>query len=218
MHAKNVGRIQPVTFSSVGVHPVRLEGVLHFPDGGEPWPAAVVCHPHPLGGGTMHNGVVVAIAKALADKGMAALRFNFRGVGGSQGQYDGGQGEQVDVAGAIEWILAQPGVDPNRILLAGYSFGAGVGLAYAQTDPRVAAVAAVGLAAEMFQADSLVSFAGPKLFVSGELDQVAPVGALRRLVDQLPPPKTLHIVAGIDHFWQGAEQKVGRLVAEFAGW
>jgi alpha/beta superfamily hydrolase len=218
MHAKNVGRIQYVTFSSVGIHPLRLEGVLHSIDGRGPWPAAVVCHPHPLGGGTMHNGVVVAIAKALADQGVAALRFNFRGVGGSQGQYDTGRGEQADVAGAIEWILAQPGVDPNRILLAGYSFGAGVGFAYAQTDPRVAAVAAVGLAAEMFEVGSLLSFAGPKLFVSGELDQIAPVGALRRLVDQLPPPKTLDIVAGVDHFWQGSEQKVGRLVADFAGW
>jgi alpha/beta superfamily hydrolase len=163
----------------------------------------------------MHNSVVAAIARALVARGVMALRFNFRGVGASRGQHDGGRGEQADVAGALDWLLAQPAVDPWRVALVGYSFGAWIGLAQAQTDPRVAAVALVGLAAEHCDGASLRSFTRPKLFVTGEYDRVAPPSALRRLVDQLPPPKTLHVVAGVDHFWRGHEDELADLVADF---
>jgi alpha/beta superfamily hydrolase len=163
----------------------------------------------------MHNGVVVAIARALAAGGVMALRFNFRGVEGSGGQHDHGRGEQTDLAGALDWLVAQREVDPGRISVVGYSFGAWVALAHAQTDARVAGVAAVSLVAESCDADSLQSFARPKLFVTGEYDQLAPPGALGKLVDRLPPPKTLHLVPGADHFWWGREQEVAELVAGF---
>jgi alpha/beta superfamily hydrolase len=106
-------------------------------------------------------------------------------------------------------------VDAWRISLAGYSFGAGVGLAQAQRDPRVTAFAGVGLVAAWLDGDALATFTRPKLFVSGEQDALAPPGDLRRLVDLLPPPKTLHIVPGIDHFWRGHEREVADLVADF---
>ncbi len=215
MQMQNVDKLRPVTFSSVGSHPVRLEGRYHYLDAEGEWPAAVVCHPHPLGGGTMHNSVVVAISRALAARGVMALRFNFRGVGASEGEYGGGQGEQDDVAGALAWLLAQPMVDPRRISVVGYSFGAWVGLAYAQSDPRVAAVAAVGLIPEYVDADALRSFTRPKLFITGEHDPLAPAHSLRKLVDELPPPKELHVVAGADHFWRGLEPEVGEMVAHF---
>jgi alpha/beta superfamily hydrolase len=137
------------------------------------------------------------------------------------------------VAGALDWILAQPGVDPWRVSLVGYSFGAWVGLSHAQNDPRPAAVAAVGLAAWHYDADFykakarhdlgvepwqldpgfLQTFTRPKVFVAGEHDPLAPPVALKRLVDRIPEPKTLHVVAGTDHFFRGYEQVVGNLIA-----
>lgn len=228
-------KLVPVTFPSAGSRPVRLEGLLHRLDGEGQWPAAVICHPHPLGGGTMHNGVVIAIARALLAKGVMALRFNFRGVGGSSGEHDNGRGEQADVAGALDWLLAQPAVDPQRVSVVGYSFGAWVGLAQAQADDRVAAVAAVGLvawrhdldfyrataqpgvnlAAGQFDPDFLQAFARPKLFVVAEHDPFGPPATLHNLVSRLPMPKILHVVPGTDHFFWGRELEVGNLVAEF---
>lgn len=224
-----------MVFASAGSHPVQLEGLLHCPEGEGQWPAAVVCHPHPQGGGTMHNGVVTAIAHALATRGIYALRFNFRGVGRSGGQFDDGRGEQADVAGALDWLLAQPEMDPGRLSLVGYSFGAWVGLAHAQADPRVTAIVAVGLAAWhydtefyragtgfalgaepwQFDAEFMQSCSRPKLFVTGEHDPFAPPNALRSLVDRLPPPKSLFVVPGTDHFLGGYEQQVGEMVAGF---
>lgn len=208
-------RLNPVTFSSAGENPVQLEGRYHSLDGDGLWPAAVVCHPHPLGGGTMHNKVVVSIARELVNSGVLALRFNFRGVEGSTGEYDDGRGEQNDVAGALDWLLSQSGVNPRRIMLIGYSFGAWVGLAHAQQEPRLAAVALVGLPAQHCEASQLQDFRGPKFFVTGEDDQIAPASALRVLVDQLPGPRSLEIVPGEDHLWRGREHRVGQMVARF---
>jgi alpha/beta superfamily hydrolase len=163
----------------------------------------------------MHNSVVTAIAKALEARGVMALRFNFRGVGASEGQHDGGRGEQADVAGALDLLVGQPTVDPWRVSLVGYSFGAWVGLAQAGADPRIRAAALVSLVAEHCDAESLHSLTRPKLLVTGEYDQLAPPRALRKLVDQLPPPKTLQVVRGADHFWRGREQEVAELVADF---
>ena len=219
-----------VTFSSTGSRTLQLEGVLHLVERDGQLPAAVICHPHPLGGGSMHNGVVVAIARALASQGVLALRFNFRGVGASEGVHDNGRGERDDVAGALDWLLAQPAVDPQRVSLVGYSFGACVGLVHAFSDPKVSAFAGVGLAVEFCDPDAMRPFTGgdqdlsqpapgtrmcPKLFITGERDQLAPPGGLLKLVEGLPEPKSVQIVPGADHFWLGSERKVGELVADF---
>jgi alpha/beta superfamily hydrolase len=183
----------------------------------------------------MHNGVVSAIARSLAARGVMALRFNFRGVERSGGQHDYGGGERADVSGALDWLLAHPNADPLRVSVVGYSFGAWVGLAHAQTDPRVMALAAVGLAAWHYDVDFarsqvlpelgtenweidpdfLRSFIHPKLFVTGEFDPFAPLQTLRGFVERLPPPKTLHVVRGADHFLHGREKEVGEIVAGF---
>ncbi len=210
-----MGALVRVSFASAGENSVQLEGRLRQMDGEGPWPAAVICHPHPLGGGNMHNGIIVAIDQALAARGMMALRFNFRGVGGSEGQHDHGRGERADLAGALDWLLTQPEVDPERISVVGYSFGAWVALAHAQTDARVASVAAVSLVPESCDVEAMQSFVRPKFFITGEYDQLASPHALGELVDQLPPPKRLHLVPGADHFWWGREQEVADLVASF---
>ena len=196
--------------------------------GESPVPAAVICHPHPMGGGNMHNGVVMAMADSLASRGMIALRFNFRGVGASEGTHDDGHGERDDVKGALDWLAAQPSVDPGRLCLVGYSFGACVGLAHALEDPRVSAFAAVGLPVQLCDPGVLEALAGsdaaqpapgvfdcPKLFVTGERDQVAPPGPLLRLVERLAGPKSVQIASGADHFWWGSEHEVGEQVAAF---
>lgn len=220
----------PVTFPSAEGHALQLEGVLHSVDGDGPLPAAVICHPHPLGGGSMHNGVVMAIARTLASRGVLTLRFNFRGVGSSEGAHDDGRGERNDLAGAIDWLLAQPIVDPRRVSLVGYSFGACVGLAHAHADPRVSAFAGVGLAVEFCDSDATLPFSGrrrdasgpetgsftcPKLFITGERDQLAPPEELLELVERLPAPKIVQIVPGADHFWWSSEREVAERVAEF---
>lgn len=227
---RNRGGFRSVFFPSRGPDPIQLEGLFHASEGEGPWPAAVVCHPHPLGGGSMLNGVVAAMTRALAARDVLALRFNFRGVNRSGGRYDGGRGEQSDVAGALDWLLARPEVDPERVSVVGYSFGAWVGLSYAQTDPRVVAVAAAGLVAwredalsspgtafnlSRFEPGFLQVFRRPKLFVSGEHDGFVSPQALRGLVDRLPPPKQLHVLPGTDHFFAGREREVGELVAGF---
>lgn len=196
--------------------------------GESPVPAAVICHPHPMGGGNMHNGVVMAIADSLASRGMIALRFNFRGVGASEGAHDDGRGERDDVGGALNWLAAQPSVDPGRLCLVGYSFGACAGLAHALTDPRVSAFVAVGLPVQLCDPDVAGALAAqdtsqpapwafdcPKLFVTGERDQVAPPGQLLRLVERLATPKRVQVVSGADHFWWGLEHEVGEQVAAF---
>jgi alpha/beta superfamily hydrolase len=226
-----MSRIEPITFPSGGDDPVQLEGILHPVDGPGQWPAAVICHPHPLGGGTMHNNVVKAIAHTLSERGIVALRFNFRGVERSGGRYDRGRAEQQDVAGAVGWLMKQPDVDPWHVSLVGYSFGAWVGLTYAQSDPRLAAVAAVGLVpwsvdvdvrrsdlteqTGKFAPDFLASFTRPKLFVSGEHDQFTTPVVLRELVERIPPPKFFHLLSGTDHFFIGREAEVAGLVADF---
>lgn len=221
--------LQPVSFPSAGSRSFRLEGVLHIPQTEGRLPSAVICHPHPLGGGSMNNGVVVAMARALASIGVIVLRFNFRGVGASEGVHDDGRSERDDVVGALDKLLAQPNVDPNRVALLGYSFGACVGLACAQKDPRVSAFAAVGLSVEFCDTGDLFAAGGqgdsrpspgslafPKLFITGERDQLAPPAQLLNLVERLPEPKDVEIIPGADHFWWGAEQEVAARVAEFA--
>jgi alpha/beta superfamily hydrolase len=183
----------------------------------------------------MQNRVVTAIAQALCARGVAALRFNFRGVGLSCGDHDNGRGEMADVAGALQWLLAQPAVDRSRLFVVGYSFGAWVGLSHAETDLRVAAVAAVALVPWCFHTDFyqltsragprarpwrfdpafLETFTRPKLLLTGEQDTYSTVAQLRELYDRIPEPKALGLLSNADHFLHGREQEVGDRIAEF---
>ena len=193
---------------------MELEGQLRLPDS-DCYPAAIVCHPHPLYGGTMDNSVVVTIAQMLAARGVASLRFNFRGVGRSQGRFDGGAGETDDARGALAFLCAQRGVDQRRVYVVGYSFGAWVGLRCAE-DAEIAGVIAVAPPLLVLPHEGLLrDFAGRGCFVVADNDQFCPIEHLRAFVATLSLPGEVKIVHGADHFLWGHEREVGELVAGF---
>jgi len=200
---------KPVTFPSADG--LVLEGVLTLPQGAGPFPGVVMCHPHPQQGGTMHSNVVDGVCRALEAVGIATLKFNFRGVGASQGQYTGGVGEQDDARGALAYFSSYA----NPVGLAGYSFGSRITMALA-TEGAVPAVAFVAPTNNtLADGAELAGFKGPKLFISGARDHAVDHDQLRKFVDDLSDPKELHIVPDIDHFWWGAETLVGETVAGF---
>ena len=194
---------------------LSLEGSIHTPAGTGPQGGAVICHPHPLYGGTKDNSVVVGVADALARNGFTTLRFNFRGVGGSGGEHGGGQAERADVAAAIDYLAGSGGVHGGRIAVVGYSFGAAVGLPVGCADSRVAAVAAVAPPLARFPMDDLGSCPKPKLALAGSADAYCPRESFRVWFERLVEPKEFLILAGADHFLGGREEEVGRTVAAF---
>jgi len=172
--------------------------------------AALVCHPHPLFGGTLHNKVVFHTMKALNTFGFPVLRFNFRGTGLSHGEHDYGNGEVDDVRTALDWLDAEFHLP---LIFGGFSFGAAVGLRAACPDPRVKALIGVGVPVAPVAADKeeprvytydfLRDCALPKLFVSGTRDQFGPSAKLQELVNSVPEPKKLVLIEGGDHFFEG---------------
>lgn len=181
----------------------RLEALLNA--GGEhPQYAAVVTHPHPLFGGTMHNKVVFHAMKALNGFGIPVLRFNFRGVGTSQGEHDDGRGEADDVRAALEYMKQNFSLP---LIFAGFSFGAATGLKVACPDDDVRAAISIGtpIQAEsrVYQYKFLENCGKPKLFISGDHDQFAEPEELADLVERVPEPKRLVLIAGADHFFNG---------------
>jgi uncharacterized protein len=167
--------------------------------------AALVCHPHPLYGGTLHNKVVFHTMKALNSFGFPVLRFNFRGTGLSQGKHDQGNGEIGDVHAALDWLDREFHLP---IVFAGFSFGAAVGLRPACSDSRVDA--AIGLGIPVIPADErnynfdfLKNCAKPKLFISGARDQFGPAEKLQAAFAAFAEPKKLVLIDGADHFFEG---------------
>jgi alpha/beta superfamily hydrolase len=201
-------------FTSRGEEALQLEGILHHP-GGKNLPAAIICHPHSLYGGSMNVSLVVSIARTLAERGIVALRFNFRGVGHSKGKYGEGVGELDDVAGAVDFLLREEDVDQGKLCLVGYSFGAWVGLHHAEHDPRICSVVAIGLPLWQLEESLLSGYTWPRLFIAGENDSICPPDMLRRFVESLPPPKEVRILRGTDHFLIGREKEVAEAVADF---
>jgi len=167
---------------------------------------ALVCHPHPLYGGTMHNKVVFQVAKTLHQLHVPVLRFNFRGAGLSQGEHDAGRGEQEDVRAAIEFLAGEYAWIP--ILLAGFSFGASVGLRVGCADQRVTELVGLGIPADNSDVSFLKACRKPKLFLQGERDELGSKENVQALVEALPEPKRLVVVEDADHFFAGKLNKV----------
>lgn len=180
--------------------------------------AAVVCHPHPLYGGTLHNKVVFHAMKALNNLGLPVLRFNFRGAGLSHGEHDHGAGELDDVRTALDWLDQKYELP---MIFAGFSFGAAVGLRAACPDVRVRALIALGTPVSpiddrTYDYEFLKTCVKPKLFVSGSRDQFASKAKLEALVAQLPEPKMLIIINAADHFFEGRLREMREAVEGWA--
>lgn len=193
----------------------RIEAILNRPPEGVPArAAAVICHAHPLHGGMMHFKVIFRAAKALQNQGVAALRFNFRGVGRSEGAHDRGVGEQDDARAALtEMGRRLPGLP---LLIGGFSFGSAMAAKVAVTDARVKAVLILGF--PITRVDSTADLAQvlqPRLFVQGGDDEFGPGPAIRKLVASLSEPKRLQVIEGADHFFTG---RLDELQAPIEDW
>jgi uncharacterized protein len=196
---------QRVTFKS---GELELEGMIALPGGAGPHRAAVVCHPHPLYGGSMSNNVVEAVLEALWARGLATLRFNFRGVGRSEGEFDNGLGEADDAVAAVRFLTAHKGVQAADALLAGYSFGAATALRAAASTEAVAGIVAVALPLGMIDPSVLGAVAKPIVLLAGDQDSYCPAKHLAALAERLGPLARLRIIAGADHFFAAREHEI----------
>jgi alpha/beta superfamily hydrolase len=175
--------------------------------------AAIVCHPHPLFGGTMHNKVVYRMARAFQDAGFAALRFNFRGAGRSHGLHDQGRGEEDDLRAAIKFMGQKyPGAE---MWVAGFSFGSAVMLRAACGDPSIRALVAAGAPVSKYDFSHVINCGKPKLFVQGSLDEFGSKEDLERFVARLSEPKALKVIEGADHFFEGHLPELAQAVSDF---
>jgi alpha/beta superfamily hydrolase len=192
----------------------QLEAILKEPPA--PTAAAVLCHPHPLGGGTMNNNVVYRAAKALVDAGVVVLRFNFRGVGASTGRHDGGAGEEDDALAALD-VLAQrhPGLP---LWMAGFSFGARVGLTVGARDERVEKLLGIGLALKMFDYSFLDACAKPKAVIQAADDEYGARDAVTAAFERMSAPKHLAIVDGATHLFPQHLDDLERAAGEATRW
>ncbi|MFI5005964.1 MAG: alpha/beta hydrolase [Solirubrobacterales bacterium] len=178
-----------------------IEAVLMGPEAA-PTAGAVVCHAHPLHGGMMHFKPVFRAAKALQLQGLSALRFNFRGVGRSQGVHEGGVGEQDDVRAALDQVERRfPGLP---LVVGGFSFGSVMALRVGIADPRVRAIFALGVPLSMVgDLDFVGGSTKPRLFVQGGNDAFGPAERLRPMVEALPEPREIVVIPESDHFFAG---------------
>ena len=180
----------------------RLEAVLNAGVPGAKY-AALVCHPHPLYGGTLHNKVVYNAMKALHGFGFPVLRFNFRGAGLSEGSHDHGGGEVEDVRTALAWLHGEFHLP---LIFCGFSFGAATGMRAACPDARVKALISLGTPAEvddrLYRYSFLSDCTKPKLFISGDRDQFAPKERLQEIFAEAAEPKKMVFVEGAEHFFE----------------
>lgn len=199
-------------FLSIPVPHGMLEAVLRRPKGA-PRAAAVMCHPHPLHGGTMHAKVVYRAAQAMTEAGLAALRFNFRGVGLSTGSYDGGVGETEDARAALRHVGGRfPGLP---LAVGGFSFGSMVALGAGAAEPRVAAMVGVGLAFDRHDYGFLRDARCPVLIVQGERDEFGSGARAAEFARALGDPVRAVVIPGADHYFDGHFDELRRAVREF---
>ncbi len=175
--------------------------------------AAVVCHPHPLHGGTMHTKAVFRAAQALEEVGFHVVRFNFRGVGTSTGSFGDAVGEEEDVEAALDWLEGEaPGLP---LLVGGFSFGSRVGFSVGAREERVQGMLGIGLPVSMYDYGFLDGVEKPILIVQGENDEFGGPDALREALDGVDAPITLEAIAGSDHFFHEHVEELKATVREY---
>jgi alpha/beta superfamily hydrolase len=196
----------------------RLEALLDTPDDGQPRAAVVFAHPHPQLGGTMHTKAVYQGAKGLTRIGCAVLRFNFRGVGASEGEFDRGDGEKADFTAALDYMTARYPSVP--LWAAGFSFGSWIALEVGAVDPRVAVLigiappVATSVSGQAYDFTNTLASAKPKFFVQGEADEVCPLEGMWLFYGRLQEPKELVVVDGADHLFEGKTAEVGEALED----
>ena len=190
----------------------RLEAILEEPEDGVPTEAALVCHPHPQHGGTMHNKVVHRIARGLRSTGAVVLRFNYRGVNLSEGAYARGEGELEDARAALVYLRGRYPDLP--FTLAGFSFGSRIVLRLGCPGVGARRVIAVGFPTKGTDRSYLESCSVPRVFIQSTHDQFGPVAELQRLLDGLLDPKRLVLVEAADHFFAGGLEQLENAVAD----
>ncbi len=203
-------------FYAESLEPIRLEGILEMPEGSPCPPACILCHPHPIGGGSMHVPLLEVMSEVLVGRGWACLRFNFRGVGRSGGVPSGGIREVEDIEGAWEWLRERDDLKADDISLAGWSFGAWVGLRWAVRGGRCRRIALVSPPMVGFDFFTFLEGEGVEvpaacLLVAGERDQFAEREKLEKLALKLDAG--LRLLPGADHFLFGREREVAEIVA-----
>jgi alpha/beta superfamily hydrolase len=185
---------------------LTLEGVVERPSQDDrPDAAAVICHPHPLYGGNMHNNVVKALKKGLLERNFECLRFNFRGTGRSWGSHGNGVDEEDDVLAAIDFILQGNNRDKRTLLVAGYSFGCWVSLKAVGRDDRASLLVGISPPTDVYDFSFLTEEKRPKLLIAGDDDFVCSSENFQELVDRIPAPKQGVLLPGADHFHVGRE-------------
>ena len=208
-------RQSAVSFKTKGL---TFEGVVAQPEGYvRSLPAVVICHPHPLFGGNMANNVVLAVSYSLVEEGFVTLRFNFRGVGNSEGEHSKGEQEGQEVLAALALMKAWPGVDAKRIGLAGYSFGSSVVLGNASLHKKARVFALISPPLRAVESTPLKKGKQPTFIITGDRDKLVQSEKLDSVLDSFSQKPELRIVAGADHFWGGHEDEmVPQVVRHFS--
>ena len=202
-----------IAFKSKGL---TLEGVLALPtELPQPYPALVMCHPHPMLGGNMDHSVVSTVCRAVSDAGFASFRFNFRGVEGSEGEFKNGEGAHDDIKAALNMMRRWPGVDGKRVALGGYSFGAGAILRGLRHFGSARSLVLIAPPLSSIGDSRIVKDKRGKLFVVGQNDRLVSSVELQSVLDGVRRPLQFREIAGGDHSLSGREWEVADQVAGF---
>jgi hypothetical protein len=193
----------------------RLEAILKEPRDGDVRGVALLLHPHPLGGGTMHNKVVFRAGAAMNDAGLVVLRINFRGVGQSTGTHDDGVGESEDVQAGLDYLAEH--YPDKEITLAGFSFGARVGIEVGIANEKVVRLISIGTPVEKYDFSFLEACLKPILFVHGDKDEFGSVTKLQQLVNRLKPEAhaRLEVIEGAGHFFERHLDKLKQIITDW---
>jgi alpha/beta superfamily hydrolase len=197
---------EKIYFNSSGL---KIEGLLENLPGDN---GAVITHPHPLYGGDMYNSIVDAVCRAYREKGYSTLRFNFRGMGGSEGAYDNGTGEQDDVKSALEYLA---GIGKENIDLAGYSFGAWVNCLGIEKYDKASRLVMVSPPVGMIDFSFLKHCPKIKLVIAGSMDDIAGYHTIERMLPVWNPEADLKIIEGADHFYTGKTAELKAILSAF---
>ena len=193
----------------------RLEAILKEPRDATRRGVALVLHPHPPSGGTMHNNVVFRAASALNDAGLVALRINFRSVGQSTGRHDEGRGEREDVSAGLAYL--QQKYADQHITICGFSFGARVGMEVGVSDNRIVNLISIGTPVDKYDFKFLTACRKPVLFVHGDQDEFGNVARLRSLIRKIQEnaQTELVVIANADHFFEGHLDELKRAITDW---